>query len=166
MKTKFSESLMLILVMVVIGGGIYCLQSSEAVIGSGTDSVLTLQGPIRNCVKELEEVAAIVHDYLNGYLSGSDWGTALPPHIMKEEIERLKLKYRLADELAIGLYPEGSRLDPVLGEFYLGFMLAEEGLKNKDTKTLLKAHDIFHRLDYEVFRHKRRSEHDSLSTAE
>lgn len=151
---RFHESLILILVMLLVGGGIYLLQAQGWLPTGAADAGYTGRSPLQQAVSRLEVIARHTHDYLNGYLAGSDWGTALPQDAMREEIDQLQYEYELVEEEVNRLYPKGSQLDTLFGEFFFGFEVLQGGLTRNDQQLLSDAQEIFQRIDYGVFKHR------------
>lgn len=152
---KYRETLILIVLIIIVGSGTHFLQVRGIIPeGDNLDSPIITQSSLKDSIIKLEQIARISHDYLNGYVSGPEWGTALPEDVMKEEIEQLYIRYDLVREMVEYLYPYKSGLENLLSEFDRGFALAKKGLVNSDQELLKKAHKIFHHLDYEVFEHK------------
>lgn len=151
---KYNETLILILVMCLLGGCLHLLQVRGVIEVDESTGAFTGPGPMNNSISQLEQICRITHDYLNGYLSGSDWGTVLPEEVMKEEIAQLQFKFQLVDEMVTYLAPQGAGVYPLIEKFRVGFAKAEEGLATGDIELLTEAHRIFHAIDYDVFDHQ------------
>lgn len=155
---RYRESFVLIFVMLLIGGGIHWMQQEGWMPDEIADASYTGHSPLQQAVTRLEVIARHTHDYLNGYLAGSEWGTALPREAMQEEINQLQYEYEKTEEEVRQVYPKGSQIDSLCGEFYFGFEVLQGGLTRNDQELLSDAHEIFHRLDDEMFRHSQRDE--------
>lgn len=158
---RYRESLILILVMILVGGGIYLLQEQGWLPDEPADASFTGESPLQNAVSQLEVIARHTHDYLNGYLSGSKWGTALPLEAMQEEIDQLQYEYEMLEAEINRLYPKGTQLDSLFGEFFFGFEVLQGGLTRNNPELLSDAHEIFHRIDAEIFHHPQEDEPSS-----
>lgn len=154
---KYRETVVLVFVMILVGGGIALLQGG-VFQGEMRNGIYSGVGSMQTFVTDLEQIARYAHDYLNGYLSGSGWGTVLPTELMQEEMERLQIQYERIAEMVSFLYPTDHHLEPLFYEFYQGFAQALEGLQQNNLEILLKAHQSFHQIDYEIFQHRRRDD--------
>lgn len=154
---KYKETLIFLFVLIILGAGLRMLELREVTISD--ISVDKLSNPVvtdkavMNAITQLEQIARIGHDYLNGYVCGMEWGTALPPDLMVEEMDNLKFKFRLVDNLLAQNYADRKNLDLLLEQFRLGFAYFETGINEDDLKKLQEAHRIFHKIDYEIFDH-------------
>jgi hypothetical protein len=144
--------------MILVGGGIYLLQEKGWIPDAPANPSFAGQSPLQNAVSQLEVIARHTHDYLNGYLAGSEWGTALPQEAMLEEIDQLQYEYEMIEEEVNRLEPKGTQLDSLFGEFFFGFEVLQGGLTRNNKELISNAHEIFHRIDYEIFHHQQGDE--------
>lgn len=145
--------MILILMMIVMGGSFQLFKTQGSIGYEISKSSFFGRSPLKNSLLNLEQIARFSHDYLNGFLCGENWGTVLSEDQMKEEMEQLYFRYELEEEMISYLYPQGMEVDPLFHEFRSGFELVIEGLEKDDKELLKQAHEIFHRIDYDIFHH-------------
>ncbi len=145
---KYFETLILILIMVLVGGGIHIMQlqgiiSDENLVGK----VAFAQDPLNLAEDQLEQIGRLVDDYLHGYLNGSGRGTTSSEKNLVEEMIELRLQFRMVRDTIEFLYPQGTHLTPLILQFQDGFDLLIVGLKNDDEELLQEAHQVFDQID-------------------
>lgn len=139
----------MVLIAALVGGGIYVIQN-RGVFGAS----IFKQSELSKSLKDLEQIARLSHDYLNGYICGSDWGTALPEDAMKEEANSLQSQFEIVHQSLVLLYSDDKLPTALLEDFRNGFGRLQEGLAGRDMTVLKEAHKIFEKIDYGYFHHK------------